>query len=284
MSWEEKTIDPKTLHCLKFLSDTISFSGAITQRKNTYGGAAHKKNSGVVGVSKRHHSSNCTISVFTRKMIAKNPAGAFLIYFMNTCIQKMFPTFHFTAVMMNKNFEGQLHVDRLNIGRSVMITFGDFVGGELMIHDYRESEANVIEVKDKAIIFDGNMAHATMPYSGVRYTYVFFDTMDYYRAQMSHVSQDRLLHRLMFCPQEVESALLSIDRKRGAYPSAKDRIEAAREHERRLRLQYQSRLLRLVPRQECRQLAPSATQPAEAELREKDTTKMRGCGDDGIPA
>lgn len=274
MSLQEKTIPLKELTSLLLLSNSINFSSAITQRKNTYGGAASRKNSGVVGVSKRHHSTNCTISVFTRKLIKSNPGGPLLIQLMNRMVRSMFPEFHFTAVMMNKNFEGGLHVDRLNINSSVMITFGDFAGGELMIYNHATDRPHLLQVKNKAIMFDGNLAHATMPYRGTRYTYVFFDTTDYYRAQMSHPTQDSLLLRLGFCPQSRDEALARIAETRGKYPSKQKRVDGARPHEERLRRQMQSRLLRRFHRHECRQLASPEAQPPKGGLGIHDSPEV----------
>jgi len=84
--------------------------------------------------------------------------------------KKYVPDFKYTSIQINKNFAGALHVDRGNVGPSMMLTVGkDMKGGNLYIH-----EAGTLKTQNKFIFFNGNVPHMTLPYSGTRYSIVYF--------------------------------------------------------------------------------------------------------------
>lgn len=84
--------------------------------------------------------------------------------------KKYAPKFAFTSIQINKNFNGALHVDSRNVGPSMMLTVGtDIQGGQLYVH-----KQGTMNTKNNIIFFNGNNPHITLPYSGVRYSIVFF--------------------------------------------------------------------------------------------------------------
>tara|TARA_Y100001973_G_C5172768_1_gene320075 strand:+ start:165 stop:929 length:765 start_codon:yes stop_codon:yes gene_type:complete len=84
--------------------------------------------------------------------------------------KKYVPDFEYTSIQINKNFAGALHVDRGNVGPSTMLTVGtDMNGGNLYIHG-----VGTVKTKNKFIFFNGNVPHMTLPYSGKRYSIVYF--------------------------------------------------------------------------------------------------------------
>ena len=75
----------------------------------------------------------------------------------------------FTNIQINKNFPGKLHVDKHNRGLSSMVTVGhNCSGGQLWIN------GSTRETLNRCIVFNGNEAHMTLPYTGTRYSLIFF--------------------------------------------------------------------------------------------------------------
>ena len=84
------------------------------------------------------------------------------------------PNFRFTTIQINKNNQTALHVDRNNLGPSAMIGLGNYEGGEIWIAD-----EGIKSFKNKFCFFDGNEPHGTMPFTGTRYTLVYFTQQRY---------------------------------------------------------------------------------------------------------
>lgn len=62
-----------------------------------------------------------------------------------------------------------MHVDNNNLGASAFVAIGDYTGGELWLHGRGALDAHY-----KWHIFDGNVAHCTLPWKGNRFSFVFF--------------------------------------------------------------------------------------------------------------
>ena len=86
-----------------------------------------------------------------------------------------FPDFIYDSVQLTKNFQIERHIDSKNVGESVLIALGDYVGGETCI----EYEGDVLEVdcRQSPIIFNGSECyHWVKPFiGGDRYSIVFFN-------------------------------------------------------------------------------------------------------------
>lgn len=86
-----------------------------------------------------------------------------------------FPEFIYDSVQLTKNFQIDRHIDSKNIGESVLVALGDYVGGETVI----EYENEVIEVdcRYNPIKFNGSKYyHWVKPFiGGDRYSIVFFN-------------------------------------------------------------------------------------------------------------
>jgi len=108
--------------------------------------------------------------------------------------------FPFTTIQVNKNYAARPHVDKNNLGQSLIIGLGDYKGGELWIH---EDDGNVeltlkedialphytegallkgrnMDIRNTWESFDGNQLHFTQPFTGNRYTLIYF-TLDRYK-------------------------------------------------------------------------------------------------------
>ena len=71
-----------------------------------------------------------------------------------------------------------LHVDSSNMGPSLIVGVGNYIGGSVWIQDMGAES-----VKEKFIEFDGNVPHATLPFAGTRYTLVFFSHSSWAKAK-----------------------------------------------------------------------------------------------------
>jgi len=115
-------------------------------------------------------------------------------------IQHTRPGFPFTSIQVNKNYAARPHVDRNNLGTSLIVGLGEYEGGSLWVHD---DTGNVEAVLDEDVFschyyksgntyrgvelqvwnniqeFDGNRLHFTRPFNGERFSLVFF-TCDRY--------------------------------------------------------------------------------------------------------
>lgn len=83
-----------------------------------------------------------------------------------------FPDFDFNNVMINKNYPVKRHKDASNVGESVLLTFGDYTGGETKIEFGVDM---FINTNCNPCKFDGSKYyHSVMPFEGERYALVFF--------------------------------------------------------------------------------------------------------------
>lgn len=85
-----------------------------------------------------------------------------------------FSGFEFDTITINKNLLCKEHKDKLNTQESVMIGLGDYRGGLLGIRD-EEGKVKYHETQYKLIKFNGSkLSHFTTPFTGDRYTLVFY--------------------------------------------------------------------------------------------------------------
>jgi hypothetical protein len=81
--------------------------------------------------------------------------------------------FRFTTVQVNYNYKTKTHIDKNNIGDSVIVGLGDYTGGALMV------EGTPYNIKYHPLMFNGaEMEHGTSAYTGNRYSLVFFRTKE----------------------------------------------------------------------------------------------------------
>jgi hypothetical protein len=82
------------------------------------------------------------------------------------------PKYKFEAVTINKNHAAAKHVDRNNSGHSYIIGLGDYTGGELVFEKgpYEGSH----NLKNRWLKFKGDTPHYVEPFTGTRYTLVYY--------------------------------------------------------------------------------------------------------------
>ena len=93
-------------------------------------------------------------------------------------------TFPFTSFTVNGGVKTKMHRDNNNAGASCIIGLGDYERGrtiywdqdnkKLSLEELSRIQPEFLDVKDKAVIFDGRRAHATEEFTGTRFTITFF--------------------------------------------------------------------------------------------------------------
>ena len=78
------------------------------------------------------------------------------------------PDFNYTTIQLNKNIQSPPHIDKNNVGYSYIIGLGDYTGGNLVI------EGKQYDIKNKWLKFDGRLGHWVEPFTGTRYTIIYF--------------------------------------------------------------------------------------------------------------
>merc|ERR1719235_1130988 len=107
------------------------------------------------------------------------------------------------------DYAARPHVDANNLGQSLIVGLGEYQGGELWVHDdegdkemtlcedvrssfgYKSGskwQGHDVDIRKNWFEFDGNRLHFTRPFSGTRYTLIYF-TCDRYAEASEDVRQ-----------------------------------------------------------------------------------------------
>ena len=115
--------------------------------------------------------------------------------------------FPVTSVQVNKNLLCQPHRDRANEGPSMIVVFGQFLGGAVLLwpNDDGRRPVNVIVEQGEPeqhlaatpMQFDGRLVHGTDSFIGVRYSLVFFSVLG--AAAASRQTQSQLVREGALC-------------------------------------------------------------------------------------
>jgi hypothetical protein len=81
--------------------------------------------------------------------------------------------YEYNAITVNRDMKANKHTDGSNSGKSIISGLGDFDGGELYV--YYDDKKVPYNLKKHICIFNGALlAHRTAPFSGRRYTLVYY--------------------------------------------------------------------------------------------------------------
>lgn len=84
-------------------------------------------------------------------------------------IEEIDPNFEYDCITINRNFKCRPHYDRNNKSPSLIVGFGNYEGGELVI------EGEEFDIKNKPLIFNGSIAkHWTLEWNGDRFSVIYF--------------------------------------------------------------------------------------------------------------
>jgi hypothetical protein len=79
------------------------------------------------------------------------------------------PNLIYNSICLNHNLKCEPHVDGKNVGISLIVGFGDYEGGEIIVDGVK------FDIFHKPLVFNGSqLIHSTADFSGNRWTAVFF--------------------------------------------------------------------------------------------------------------
>jgi hypothetical protein len=78
----------------------------------------------------------------------------------------------FTSITVNQNYRADKHRDKGNVGRSYLVSFGPYTGGELQIFEGDLSGCH--NVRTPIIADFSKVYHAVLPFTGDRYSLVYY--------------------------------------------------------------------------------------------------------------
>lgn len=84
-----------------------------------------------------------------------------------------FPDFPYTSITVNQCFQCLPHRDKGNIGDSIVVAFGSYTGGELIIHEGLKKGKHDICNKPIQDDFKQNL-HSVAPFEGDRFSLVYY--------------------------------------------------------------------------------------------------------------
>lgn len=127
---------------------------------NRCGFPEHK--GGVLGITKARYKGFIGLSYISKK----NP----ILHNEAFRIGKKYCPFEFSAIQINKNLTCTPHTDKHNVGDSMLVSFGDYEGSNIIV-DGKEYSA-----KDQPLIFNGSELehYNTKQLSGTKYSLVFY--------------------------------------------------------------------------------------------------------------
>jgi len=88
---------------------------------------------------------------------------------LKTAIKIIDPEFESDSITINHNLKCKRHKDGRNVGDSVIVSLGDFTGGELMVED------KIYNINRKPLKFNGSqLFHETLDFVGDRWSLIWF--------------------------------------------------------------------------------------------------------------
>jgi len=90
-----------------------------------------------------------------------------------------FPSFSWTEVQINRMPSGtrtKQHLDKINVGESVLVAFGDYTGGKTYIKNKDNKDYDVVDCRFQPAKFNGaeRLHGVTTITNGLRYSLVFY--------------------------------------------------------------------------------------------------------------
>jgi len=93
-----------------------------------------------------------------------------------------FPTFNWSEIQINNQTEGSRtreHLDKINVGDSILVAFGDYTGGRTYIKNKNDKNYEILDARHEPIQFNGaERKHGvTTVTSGDRFSLVFYNSL-----------------------------------------------------------------------------------------------------------
>ena len=89
-------------------------------------------------------------------------------------VRRVDPDFTFSSMQVNKNFSGMPHVDKNDVTYQYALSFGDFVGGRLVVSTDDPTKYISLNTKGRLTRCDGRHPHWVTPFKGTRFSLIFY--------------------------------------------------------------------------------------------------------------
>ena len=89
------------------------------------------------------------------------------------------PLFQYTSIQFSRCMQTPRHVDKNNVGDSIIVGIGDYTDGSLIIYD-EEGNEHTHDIYHKPLVFNANQQyHRTGEFSGDRITITWYTVKDF---------------------------------------------------------------------------------------------------------
>jgi hypothetical protein len=181
LSWDLyfDTLEILENHCIKHTRNRPNVSGLShlaqwgrnkgTDKYDKVGFPARSQNFGMV--TKRYcNNGNPKVKFDTPFQPASNNLKFPELYQqLKTLINVICPNFEYNTITVNHNFKCLPHYDRANKSPSLIVTLGNYSGGELVV------EGCEIDIHWRPLIMNGSTAqHWTKDFNGERYSIIYY--------------------------------------------------------------------------------------------------------------
>ena len=83
--------------------------------------------------------------------------------------------FKYNIIQLNEDVKAKKHLDRVNVGPSVIVGIGPYTGGNLRVFSPDDKTSKSLDVHNQPIMFNGAIhPHQTEPFKGKRWTIIFY--------------------------------------------------------------------------------------------------------------
>jgi len=104
---------------------------------------------------------------------SKNANCRRIYHLLKALIDERHESFQYTSITVNRNLQCKPHRDKRNVGLSYIIAFGAFEGGGLN-YEICPGWTETFALKNKWLLFNGNDLHGNTPFTGTRFSCVFY--------------------------------------------------------------------------------------------------------------
>lgn len=95
-----------------------------------------------------------------------------LVEFGNLAVPK---GFEYNIITLNQNVKAKKHLDKVNVGPSVIVGIGPYTGGSLRVYSPDDKTSKSIDIHNTPLMFNGAIhPHQTEPFEGERWTIIYY--------------------------------------------------------------------------------------------------------------
>ena len=127
-------------------------------------------------IGKKEREKDDKTGLYKTKLLAEHPE---LMDIFNEYRTLYFPAFEFDQVTINYSPKGTIikqHKDKVNVGESVLVAYGNYTGGQTYVENENDHNFTLTDCRDCMLIFNGaERKHGvTAVTTGDRYSLVFY--------------------------------------------------------------------------------------------------------------